>query len=144
MSEELRAEFQAAIYGEEVNNPLVGKLVDAVLKFEGDSLNAIREAHETRNDSPNLNEMLGIDDPDSPEWVAARSVIASRKAVESLMFEVISIINDIKTPDQWCAEYGYKVLDPDGWRNENASWDEPIDRETFLRRLMVCTIMKVG
>lgn len=40
-----------------------------------------------------------------------------------------------RTPEQWCAEYGIDIADPDGWRNTgDPAWDEPITLPDFLRR----------
>ena len=42
---------------------------------------------------------------------------------------------DKRTPEQWCAEYGIDIADPDGWRNTgDPAWDEPITLPDFLRR----------
>jgi hypothetical protein len=47
-----------------------------------------------------------------------------------------------KTPEQWCEELGYKILDPDGWRSEgDPPFDEPLTYEEFWPRLAVSTIM---
>ena len=47
----------------------------------------------------------------------------------------------IKTPDEWCAELGARVMDADGWRGSSGrDWSDPISREEFDRRLMTCTI----
>jgi hypothetical protein len=45
-----------------------------------------------------------------------------------------------KTPDEWCAIKGVRILDPDGWRIEGApAWDEPISEVEFDERLMFST-----
>ena len=46
----------------------------------------------------------------------------------------------LKTPDEWCAELGARVVDPDGWRDGTRDWSEPITREEFDRRLRICTV----
>ena len=50
----------------------------------------------------------------------------------------------LKTPGAWCAELGYEVLDPDGWRgSEGRPWTDPITRAEFEERLVTCTQRKV-
>jgi len=49
-------------------------------------------------------------------------------------------VSELKTPDEWCAELGASVMDPDGWRDGTRDWSEPIDRAEFDRRLIRCTI----
>ena len=42
---------------------------------------------------------------------------------------------DLRTPEDWCTEYGLDIRDPDGWRHEDAPpWDEPITLVEFARR----------
>lgn len=51
----------------------------------------------------------------------------------------------MKTPEEWCAELGARIADPDGWRgHDGRPWTDPISREEFDRRLMVCTIDSRG
>lgn len=51
-----------------------------------------------------------------------------------------------KTPDEWQATEEFMnatIMDPDGWRNTERSWDEPITRKEFIKRRAestVCTI----
>lgn len=45
-----------------------------------------------------------------------------------------------RTPDEWCRILGVTILDPDGWRQDGKSWDEPITRPEFMRRMQVSTI----
>lgn len=50
----------------------------------------------------------------------------------------------LRTPEEWCAMLGFKVLDPDGWRagcryGEQA-WDKPITREEFQQRALLSTV----
>lgn len=42
----------------------------------------------------------------------------------------------LRTPEQWSAEFGIKVHDPDGWDRMNfaESWAEPITEVEFARR----------
>lgn len=39
------------------------------------------------------------------------------------------------TPKTWCSITGITVLDPDGWREDNKDWDEPIAFGEFQRRV---------
>jgi hypothetical protein len=47
-----------------------------------------------------------------------------------------------RTPSEWFAAgvTDRRILDPDGWRGVNApTWDTPITRDEFERRLAMCT-----
>jgi hypothetical protein len=45
-----------------------------------------------------------------------------------------------RTPEQWCAEYGIRILDPDGWRSKDApDWTEPLTLAEFYDRAVQCT-----
>jgi hypothetical protein len=44
-----------------------------------------------------------------------------------------------KTPVEWCKELNVKILDIDGWRMDNKSYDEPVSQKEFLERLTECT-----
>lgn len=47
---------------------------------------------------------------------------------------------DLRTPDQWCAEYDIRILDPDGWRGTHRlAWDFPISLAEFWRRSRTST-----
>lgn len=52
---------------------------------------------------------------------------------------------ELKTPNEWLETPEFKgvvVMDPDGWRSEDApKWTDPITLEEFRRRLMVCSVM---
>lgn len=50
----------------------------------------------------------------------------------------------LRTAAQWCVLLDARIADPDGWRDGTRSWDEPIGRDEFDRRLMVCTIDSRG
>lgn len=41
--------------------------------------------------------------------------------------------------DEWCSITGIRILDPDGWREDNLPWDAPITEGEFIRRAMVST-----
>lgn len=47
-----------------------------------------------------------------------------------------------KTPEEWLqTEWsGYKIMDPDGWRDGTRRWEEPISRDEFSRRFSECTV----
>ena len=45
-----------------------------------------------------------------------------------------------KKPSDWATELGVTILDPDGWRQERVSFEEPCTKEEFDRRMMVSTI----
>ncbi|MFS3128673.1 hypothetical protein ACLM5J_09735 [Nocardioides sp. Bht2] len=52
---------------------------------------------------------------------------------------------ELKTPDEWCQLLGFRVMDPDGWRNGASlgprPWSDPIAKSEFLERLMPCTLL---
>jgi len=39
---------------------------------------------------------------------------------------------DLRTPTQWCDFFGVFVIDPDGWRDRELSFYEPITCDMFL------------
>lgn len=45
-----------------------------------------------------------------------------------------------KTPDEWSEEDGIYVLDDDGWRRDGKSFDEPITRAEYKKRLIGSTV----
>lgn len=49
-------------------------------------------------------------------------------------------MSERRSPHQWCRDLDASILDWDGWRDGDRSWDEPIGREEFDRRLLLCTI----
>lgn len=51
----------------------------------------------------------------------------------------------LKTPEEWCKIYKIRVIDPDGWRQENIEWEDKINEETFnrLARVSTCTLPSV-
>ena len=46
----------------------------------------------------------------------------------------------------WCLLLGFEVLDPDGWDRTNfqESWNEPITRDEFMRRVSKSTARRLG
>jgi hypothetical protein len=51
----------------------------------------------------------------------------------------------LRTPEQWCAEYGLEIHDPDGWRGSDAPpWDQPIGLAEFADRYALCTVDMVA
>ena len=45
------------------------------------------------------------------------------------------------TAEQWCDRLGIRVVDPDGWRKQDApAWSDPIDRGEFDKRAADSTI----
>lgn len=51
---------------------------------------------------------------------------------------------ELKKPEEWEKEVDYKIMDPDGWRNENIPWDQPITKEKFESLAMQSTIKLAG
>lgn len=47
-------------------------------------------------------------------------------------------------PDVWCEIYEVFVLDEDGWRNDNKSWDDLLSQDEFVERMVRSTIMPRG
>lgn len=45
-----------------------------------------------------------------------------------------------KKPSDWATEQGIFIRDPDGWRRDHVSFEEPCTKEEFDRRMMVSTI----
>ena len=56
-------------------------------------------------------------------------------------------MTELKTSEEWKKELypNTIILDPDGWDRKNfyQSWDEPITKEEFERRLRESTIQEV-
>lgn len=40
-------------------------------------------------------------------------------------------MDDLRMPEEWERILGFWVRDPDGWRNNNLPWDEPLTRDEF-------------
>lgn len=52
--------------------------------------------------------------------------------------------NGKRTPEQWCAEYGIDIRDPDGWRGKgDPPWEQPITLPDFFRRAVRSTCWRV-
>lgn len=54
---------------------------------------------------------------------------------------------EIKTPDEWCEQLGFKILDPDGWRWDFGdikprTYEDPIGRHEFEQRAMRSTMYR--
>ena len=54
-------------------------------------------------------------------------------------------MTELRTPEGWLAQPEYKgvdILDPDGWDRKNfkISWNTPISKDDFERRMVQCTI----
>jgi hypothetical protein len=50
----------------------------------------------------------------------------------------------LKTASEWQEIYGIIVRDPDGWRTADApSWDTPISRTEWQKRMGISTIQVV-
>lgn len=43
-------------------------------------------------------------------------------------------------PQVWALRRGYVIMDPDGWRVDDKSFDEPVTEEEFNQRVGVSTI----
>lgn len=41
---------------------------------------------------------------------------------------------ELHTPAEWCALAAVEVLDPEGWRVDGKSWDDPINADEFKTR----------
>jgi hypothetical protein len=53
-------------------------------------------------------------------------------------------MSEKKTPQEWAAERGYRILDPDGWRMaDSPPFDQPCTQEAFDWRFMLCTIQRI-
>lgn len=50
----------------------------------------------------------------------------------------------LRTPMEWAARAGFTVLDPDGWRADGKSFEEPIAWEEFTQRCITSTLSNVG
>ncbi len=50
---------------------------------------------------------------------------------------------DLKKPVEWQVEFGLVIVDADGWRGKDGkSFDEPISREEFQKRMMISTVKR--
>jgi DNA repair protein RadC/predicted ABC-type ATPase len=47
---------------------------------------------------------------------------------------------ETKTPQQWAEAIGYRIIDPDGWRADGKSLDEPLTWDEFRQRARVSTM----
>ena len=46
----------------------------------------------------------------------------------------------LKKPEEWQKEFGFTVIDPDGWSNSGISWEKPISKEHFEQLASLSTI----
>jgi hypothetical protein len=44
------------------------------------------------------------------------------------------------TPKEWQEKTGITILDPDGWRKDGKSFDEPIDLNEWNERMFISTV----
>jgi hypothetical protein len=49
---------------------------------------------------------------------------------------------ELKTPEEWSRITDVTILDPDGWRYDGKSWDEPITRKEWSWRWAISTQRK--
>lgn len=54
------------------------------------------------------------------------------------------VIGEKRTPMQWCEKFDTVVIDPDGWRSDMFSFQEPITAEDFARRWNKSTARQPG
>jgi hypothetical protein len=48
---------------------------------------------------------------------------------------LVGVVEVRRTPEEWCARLGWRILDPDGWRGrQGRPWADPISRDEFERR----------
>lgn len=47
----------------------------------------------------------------------------------------------LKTGLEWAVEYGFTIIDPDGWRhNDGVSLNDLITEDEFVERIAQCTV----
>jgi hypothetical protein len=49
--------------------------------------------------------------------------------------------NPCHTPEEWQKITGIIIYDPDGWREDNKNWDDPIDQDEWNRRMIISTVI---
>lgn len=54
------------------------------------------------------------------------------------------VVSELLPPDGWAAVFNLTVMDPDGWRVDGKSWEEPITEHEFRTRVMSSTIRAYG
>lgn len=54
--------------------------------------------------------------------------------------------DDLRLPSEWEEEFGYRIMDPDGWDRANFTedWAKPISREEFARKSSGSTVEHLG
>lgn len=50
--------------------------------------------------------------------------------------------NSMKLPKEWCSDLDITIIDTDGWHDK--SFDIPVDRAEFLKRVYQCTVTDVA
>lgn len=83
----------------------------------------LREACALRFDS--------LDDLEAFGCRVAVAVELARKAMAA---------TPVRRPAEWADALRFTIHDPDGWRNDGKSFDEPVTAEEFDRRAQICTI----
>lgn len=53
-------------------------------------------------------------------------------------------VTELLTPTQWQRRKRVFVIDPDGWRKDDKSWDDPITEAEFDRRAAASTVKGLG
>lgn len=49
-------------------------------------------------------------------------------------------MEETRLPEDWQEKYGYRIVDPDGWRNARKPWDEPVTWAEFEQLARGCTV----
>lgn len=59
-------------------------------------------------------------------------------------FKMLNFLFDhrkkILSPKAWASLFGTRIFDPDGWRKDDKSFDEPVGLDEFLDRVELSTI----
>ena len=73
---------------------------------------------------------------DSKEEALDNLVELTREYCLDIIFEK----DKLKTPDEWCKFHDLRIMDPDGWREDNKSWSDLITDKEFQKRAMASTV----
>jgi hypothetical protein len=70
-------------------------------------------------------------------------LLAAAEEADEALREAAEAKPDLKTPQEWAATRGVRILDPDGWREEGSPpFDQPCEwSDDVGRRLWLCTVM---